>query len=84
MTIGIIPNITKSEVNEIIERIISEIVKNDLDYVLSDSILNTSPDLLKKFDNSKIVSLDKLSSMSDMVVSIGGDGTMLNTAYSVR
>ena len=84
MTIGIIPNITKSEVNEIIERIISEIVKNDLDYVLSDSILNTSPDLLKKFDNSKIVSLDKLSSMSDMVVSIGGDGTMLNTAYTVR
>ena len=84
MTIGIIPNITKSEVNEIIERIISEIVKNGLDYVLSDSILNTSADLLKKFDHNKIVSLDKLSNMSDMVVSIGGDGTMLNTAYTVR
>lgn len=84
MTIGIIPNITKSEVNEIIERIISEIVKSGLDYVLSNSILNTSAELLKKFDGSKIVSLDKLSSMSDMVVSIGGDGTMLNTAYTVR
>lgn len=84
MIIGIIPNITKSEVNEIIERIVSEIINNGLDYVLSDSILNTSADLLKKIDNSKIVTLEKLSSISDMVVSIGGDGTMLNTAYSVR
>lgn len=84
MIIGIIPNITKSEVNEIIERIVSEIINNGLDYVLSDSILNTSADLLKKFDSSKIVTLEKLSSISDMVVSIGGDGTMLNTAYSVR
>ena len=84
MIIGIIPNITKSEVNEIIERIVSEIINNGLDYVLSDSILNTSADLLKKFDSRKIVTLEKLSSISDMVVSIGGDGTMLNTAYSVR
>ncbi|MBI3125688.1 MAG: NAD(+)/NADH kinase [Ignavibacteriales bacterium] len=84
MIIGIIPNITKSEVNEIIERIVSEIINNGLDYVLSDSILNTSADLLKKIDNSKIVTLEKLSSIRDMVVSIGGDGTMLNTAYSVR
>lgn len=84
MTIGIIPNTTKCEVNEIIERIISEIVKSGLDYVLCDSVLNINAGQLDKIDKQKFVPVDKLGTMSDMVVSIGGDGTMLNTAFNVR
>lgn len=84
MTIGIIPNISKPEVDEIVVRIISEIKNSGMDYVLSDSIIKTNIESLNEVDCSKIVSLEKIGSMCDMVISIGGDGTMLNTAFSVR
>lgn len=84
MTIGIIPNIVKSEVNGIIELIIEEILRNDLDYVISDAVLHSEINLRERINKDKYVPLEQIGSLSDMVVSIGGDGTMLNTAFLVR
>ncbi|KAF0152978.1 MAG: NAD(+) kinase [Ignavibacteria bacterium] len=84
MTIGIIPNITKMEVSGILEQIILDITKNELDYVISNSLLLSSTGLTDKIDKQKFVPLEQIGTQSDMVVSIGGDGTMLNTAYHVR
>ncbi len=84
MTIGIIPNIAKSEVHRILEQIIQVTTTNDLDYVICDSVLHSSFDLVEKINSKKFVPLELIGNISDMVVSIGGDGTMLNTAFHVR
>jgi len=81
MTIGIIPNISKSEILIIVKKIIEQIRQNGFNYILSESLLNFKRELNGE---SKFLSHDELSKSCDMVVSIGGDGTMLNTAYEVR
>lgn len=84
MLIGIIPNVKKDNIEEIISSIIDELQKNELDYIISDSFADTDQKILKLFPNEKIVVLDNLIQQSDIVISIGGDGTMLNTAYKTR
>lgn len=81
MTIGIIPNISKSEILLIVKKIIEQIHQNGFNYILSESLLGFKKELNGK---SNYLSHDELSKNCDMVVSIGGDGTMLNTAFEVR
>ncbi|PKL84190.1 MAG: hypothetical protein CVV24_01065 [Ignavibacteriae bacterium HGW-Ignavibacteriae-3] len=81
MTIGIIPNISKSEILDIVIKIIGQIHQNGFDCILSDSLLQYEKKLK---DDSIFLSHDDLGKRCDMVVSIGGDGTMLNTAYEMR
>lgn len=81
MTIGIIPNISKSEILIIVKRIIDQIHQHEFKYILSQSLLKFKGELNGE---SKFLSHDELSKSCDMVVSIGGDGTMLNTAYEMR
>jgi NAD+ kinase len=81
MRIGIIPNISKSEILIIVKKIIEQLRLNGFDYLLSDSLMIHK----EEFNgSSKFLPHDELSGSCDMVVSIGGDGTMLNTAYEVR
>lgn len=81
MTIGIIPNISKSEILLIVKKIIEQIHQNGFNYILSESLLGLKKELNGK---SNYLSHNELSKSCEMVVSIGGDGTMLNTAYEVR
>lgn len=81
MTIGIIPNISKSEILLIVKKIIEQIHQNGFNYILSESLLGFKKELNGK---SNYLSHNELSKSCEMVVSIGGDGTMLNTAYEVR
>ncbi len=81
MIIGIIPNISKSEILIIVKKIIEQIHQNGFRFILSESLLNFKGEL---GGESKFLSHDELSKNCDMVVSIGGDGTMLNTAYEMR
>ncbi len=81
MTIGIIPNISKPEIVATVKQIISQIHLSGFKTILSDSLQNYK----NEFDgNSKFLSHDELGRSCEMVVSIGGDGTMLNTAYEMR
>jgi NAD+ kinase len=81
MIIGIIPNISKSEILTIVKKIITQIAQNEFNYILSESLL----DFKNQFHtDAKYSSHDDLGKTCDMVVSIGGDGTMLNTAYEMR
>ncbi|MCX6168806.1 MAG: NAD(+)/NADH kinase [Ignavibacteriales bacterium] len=81
MTIGIIPNISKTEILPIVKTIIGQIRRNGFNFVLSESLLDSK----NQFDaDAKYSSHDELGKTCNMVVSIGGDGTMLNTAYEMR
>jgi len=83
MTLGIIPNTTKSNINIIVEKIVSYLNKYNMKYLISDSLL----DLNLSFNSnlkSNFVKNEQLYSESDLVLSIGGDGTLLQTAYEAR
>jgi NAD+ kinase len=81
MTIGIIPNISKTEILPIVKTIIGQIRRNGFNFILSESLLDSKD----QFDaNVKYSPHNELGKICDMVVSIGGDGTMLNTAYEMR
>lgn len=84
MTIGIIPNISKKDIVSIVDEISIRLGKHEIDYLICDSILKFKSNLNKSIKKSKFLPLKKLIEQSDMVISIGGDGTMLNTAYEVR
>lgn len=90
MTLGIIPNITKPEILNVINVIVDELQKNKINFFICDSLLklklvNTSKnEFSEQLNMCNFLPLNDLIKKSDMVVSIGGDGTMLNTAYEVR
>ncbi len=84
MTIGIMPNLTKENVSDVVLRLIKKLVKQGFDVVVSDSYKKYLPDDGKVTKHVEILRNKKLSEVSDIVISIGGDGTMLNSAYEVR
>ncbi len=84
MKIGIIPNIYKPEVVKVIHKIISEIKKNNLEFVLSNSLEKLADELKIEINDGVFYSHSELAKRCDMIVSIGGDGTMLNTAFDIK
>ena len=84
MTIGIVANISKAKVYEVISILIKTLKENEFDFLLMD-LISENKDLIKgKINKSKFVESDKLCKKSDMIISIGGDGTMLATAYQAQ
>ncbi|MCF8240429.1 MAG: NAD(+)/NADH kinase [Melioribacteraceae bacterium] len=84
MRVGIIPNINKENVIEVITLLISKLQESKINYVLSSHLLEKKDDFNKIISNSDFAGDEEICNMSDIVVSIGGDGTMLNTAYDAR
>jgi len=81
MKIGIIPNLTKSEAVNIVELLIEKLIQNNFEVVLSNSL---KPKLtLINIEYNQFIYLDhhSLAQESDIIISIGGDGTMLTTAH---
>jgi len=84
MTIGIVANISKAKVYEVISILIKTLKENGFDYLLMD-LISENKDLIKeKINKTKFVESDKLCKKSDIKISIGGDGTMLATAYRAQ
>jgi len=84
MKIGIIANITKEKVYDVVASFVSKLKDNGLDYYLSESLFTGKDSLIIKAPRNKFLNDKKLCQKSDMVVSIGGDGTMLATAYTAQ
>ncbi len=84
MTIGIIANINKPEVVEVVSNIIKKIKSNRMDFLISDTLLPKKELFSEKINKSNFVINGKLCKNSDIIISIGGDGTMLATAYEAQ
>jgi len=79
MLIGIIANITKENVISVVSSFIKELKRNSLEYLLTKSLVEEKD---KIEINEDFLSDDKeIYEKSDLIISIGGDGTMLTTAY---
>lgn len=84
MIIGIIANINKKNVFEVVSALIKKLRAKNLDFLIGDSLFEKRNLLEEKTDKSVFVNNDKLCENSDIVISIGGDGTMLATAYKAH
>lgn len=84
MKIGIIPNIQKENILKVVNDFISGFKKYELDFLLSDTLKNFAAELTGNVKDNQFLEHQNLCSESDIIISIGGDGTMLNTAYEAR
>ncbi len=84
MTIGIIPNTSKKNIPNIVAKIVAQLRDNNFDCVVSESLKKFHDQFDSSLKAATFLPNNELCKLSDMVVSIGGDGTMLNTAYEAR
>lgn len=82
MKVGIIPNTTKDNILSVLENIIRKLNKYELDFIISDVVKNEIRDNFSTELN--YMQEEELCRRSDLILSIGGDGTVLSTAYKVR
>jgi len=81
---GIIPNIAKDRIIEVVEDLVNKITESGFDYLISESLANLKSQFSDDLNRSSFLPYKNICEKSDLLVSIGGDGTMLNTAFEAR
>lgn len=83
MKLGIVPNTEKDNIIKVIELLVSKLNLKKVTHLISDGFLESAQgsETLKQ---CHFVPNDEMFSESDIIVSIGGDGTVLTTGYLAR
>jgi len=81
MLIGIIANITKENVFEVVSSFIRKLKANGLDYMLTCALAEEKDKLKVELEEDMPADDSEIYEKSDIIISIGGDGTMLSTAF---
>ena len=81
MLIGIIANITKENVFSVVSSFIKELKRNKLEYLLTKTLMEDKDKLKIEIDEDFLSDDKEIYEKSDLIISIGGDGTMLTTAF---
>ncbi|MBI5662325.1 MAG: NAD(+)/NADH kinase [Ignavibacterium album] len=84
MKIGIVANITKESVMEVVATFIQKLKANKIDYLLTHSLNEINGKIKIEIDDEFIVNDTDLYQQSDLIISFGGDGTMLATAFNAQ
>lgn len=84
MIIGIIANITKENVFEVVSTLIGKLKARELDFLIGRSLYEKKNLLRENIIKSKFADDEKVCKRSDIILSIGGDGTMLATAFKAH
>ena len=81
MKIGITVNSSKENVFETVLSLVSKLVENGISVFVCSSITKCTDFNHDKICSDLLVDEDKIYEVCDIILSIGGDGTMLNTAH---
>jgi NAD+ kinase len=84
MIIGIAANLTKDHVFNVISVLTKKLSDHKIDFLLNDSLLFHTSKFESRIPKSRFTKDRTLYKKSDLLISIGGDGTMLDTAYKAR
>lgn len=84
MIIGIIANYYKNEILKVLEELIFHLSQAEIKFILSDSVKKINGVEENYWINFNLIPDEQLANNCDIIVSIGGDGTMLQTAYFAR
>ena len=83
MLIGLVPNTQKDNIVEIVVSLVAKLSVNGFDVVVADAIESQ----IRGEQSAQLLPRKPLAELcreSDIVLSIGGDGTMLTTAFETR
>ena len=81
MLIGIIANITKANIFEVVSSFTQKLKTNGLDYILTRALAEEKDKLKIELEEDMSADDSEIYEKSDIIISIGGDGTMLSTAF---
>ena len=84
MTIGIVVNLTKGNLYSVVSKLTSKLAEAKIDFLLSDTLLPNADKIQPRVLKSHFKRDINIYKKSDMIISIGGDGTMLDTLYKAR
>jgi NAD+ kinase len=84
MVVGIIANITKGNILDVVSSFTTKLKEKKLDYLLTKSIVESKGKLKLSSRSNYNSGDDDIFKKSDVIISIGGDGTMLATAYKAH
>ncbi|MCB0742811.1 MAG: NAD(+)/NADH kinase [Ignavibacteriae bacterium] len=84
MIVGITPNYQKKEIFPFLKNLLTKLQKAGISFVLSNSVLKLEKKSKLDWNNFKLFSEEELAKNCDVIISIGGDGTLLHTAYHSR
>lgn len=84
MKIGIVANITKESVMEVVAAFVKKLKQNNIEYFLTHSLHETKDKIAIAIDDDFVVDDTELYQQSDIIISFGGDGTMLATAFNAH
>ncbi len=84
MTIGIIANSTKERVYEAVCLLVKKLKENDLRFLITDTVAPQRGSLKENINKKYFLQDKNIYKKSDIIISIGGDGTMLATSYQAQ
>ncbi|HMN49224.1 MAG TPA: NAD(+)/NADH kinase [Ignavibacteriaceae bacterium] len=84
MLIGIVANITKENVFEVVSSFLTKLKKNKIDYLLTKSLSEDKDKIKIELFDDFVTDDKEVYEKSDLIISIGGDGTMLATAFNAQ
>jgi NAD+ kinase len=84
MTIGIIANFNKEKVNEVVSSLIKKLKENGFDFLITNTLITERNSLTEKINKKYFLTDKSIYKKSDLIISIGGDGTMLATSYQAQ
>jgi len=79
LTLGIIGNTSKDEVSKLLTEIVDYLVSKKIGFLVDESIANISSIKMRRYSATQ----SKILSEANCILSLGGDGTFLNTARIV-
>ncbi len=84
MTIGIIANSTKEKVYEVVSLLVKKLKEQELDFLITNTLISRRQSLTEKINKKFFLEDKNIYKRSDIIISIGGDGTMLATSYQAQ
>ncbi len=84
MTLGIIPNTSKENVFKILDELLTRLKEENIDFIISETIRQLDEVSEEYIKEIRLYPNNKIAEHCDVVISIGGDGTLLQTAYDTR
>ena len=84
MKIGISPNYLKPEIFVFVEQLLQKLQNAGIEFVISESVLKIKETTNDFWNGFQLISDEDLANNCDVIISIGGDGTLLQNAYNAR
>ncbi len=84
MKLGISPNYLKTDIFDFLKTLISKLQNENVEFVLSDSVLKMNSVDSNFWDVFTLFKEVDLAKNCDVIISLGGDGTLLQSAYNLQ